>query len=295
MFEIACGRRLRPDARRDLEPRKDPGRAPGAAPGAATVSRARTASSTRRLTRITAELAGLVSLTLVKLDDRPAFRRWTRTARLAAREAQDAGTSSWILAQEAYGHYYGTDYVEAVSVARAAQCEGEGTRSAGPPLAAALEARVHAAMGDDRQSLAALGRAEELLGRLPEGAITASAFGYNEGQLRFHEANAMTRLHSDARADAAQERALALCSSQDYVDRTLIVLDAADRLARKGDVGAAVAMATETLDGLSHPQRIGVISLRVREVARAVPASARDSAAVRQLVELVADTEQDER
>lgn len=74
------------------------------------LSRARTASSTRRLTRITAELSGLVSLTLIKMDDRPAFRRWTRTARLAAREAQDAGTTSWVLAQEAYGHYYGSDY-----------------------------------------------------------------------------------------------------------------------------------------------------------------------------------------
>jgi hypothetical protein len=32
-----------------------------------------------RLTRVAANLSGLVCLTLIKLDDRQAFRRWART------------------------------------------------------------------------------------------------------------------------------------------------------------------------------------------------------------------------
>ena len=43
------------------------------------------------------------------LDDRPSFRGWARTARIAGNEAGDPETLSWILAQEAHGHYYSGD------------------------------------------------------------------------------------------------------------------------------------------------------------------------------------------
>ncbi|HEU5472233.1 MAG TPA: hypothetical protein VFV67_16385 [Actinophytocola sp.] len=54
-------------------------------------------SAQRRLTRVAANLSGLMCLTQVKLDDRQAFRRWARTARIAANEADDASTYSWVL------------------------------------------------------------------------------------------------------------------------------------------------------------------------------------------------------
>jgi len=69
-----------------------------------TMAQCRSLSALGRLTRVAANLSGLVCLTLIKLDDRQAFRRWARTARIAANEASDAVTFSWVLAQEAYGH-----------------------------------------------------------------------------------------------------------------------------------------------------------------------------------------------
>jgi hypothetical protein len=43
----------------------------------------------RRLTRVTAQIAGLMLLTLIKLDVPLAARNWARTARVAADEAGD--------------------------------------------------------------------------------------------------------------------------------------------------------------------------------------------------------------
>lgn len=68
----------------------------------AALARCRSVSMLRQLTRVTAQMAGLMCLTLIKLDERPAFRRWARTARVAADEAADPLTYSWVRAQEAY-------------------------------------------------------------------------------------------------------------------------------------------------------------------------------------------------
>jgi hypothetical protein len=68
------------------------------------------------------------------------------------------------------------------------------TPSVGAALAAALEARAHAARGDARETRNALGRAETVLAALRPSEVTASAFGYTESQLRFHQSDAYTRL-----------------------------------------------------------------------------------------------------
>lgn len=68
----------------------------------------------------------------VKLDDRDAFRRWAGTARAAAAEAGDPAVMSWVLGQEAYGHYYGGDLRAAVDVARQAQDLPAGHRTWAP-------------------------------------------------------------------------------------------------------------------------------------------------------------------
>nr|MDT0664255.1 hypothetical protein [Micromonospora sp. DSM 115978] len=60
------------------------------------------ATTTRQLTRITAQLAGLISLSLIKMGRRGPARAWGRTARLAAGEAGDPAVASWVRAQDAY-------------------------------------------------------------------------------------------------------------------------------------------------------------------------------------------------
>lgn len=253
------------------------------------LSNSRSASTARRLTRVAAQMSGLVCLVLVKLDERSAFRRWARTARIAAEESGDPLTVSWILAQEAYGYYYSGDMNEAVDCARYAQSASRGMPSVGFALAAALEARALARMGPERakDAVEALRRAEEMLSKLDGFDLAPSAFGYNEAQLRFHEGNTYTHLRDTGAAWKAQQRALGLIPQNDYTDRTLTNLDRAVCLAHDGDGREAASHASIALSGLADEQRRGIILARGRDVIRAIPASDRTLPPVRQFRELI--------
>jgi tetratricopeptide (TPR) repeat protein len=252
-----------------------------------TMERHRSASALRRLTRVAAQMSGLVCLTLCKLDDRPGFRRWTRTARIAASEAGDPLVHSWVLAQEAYGHYYSGDMLEAVDVARHAQELASSRPSVGAALAAALEARAHAAMGRRDETRAALAYAEEVTAQLDGDALIPSAFGYNEAQLRFHAGSALTHLRDVQAAMTAQERALELCMPGDYTDWAMTRLDRADCLLSTDETADALTYAAETVDSLTQAQRKGIITLRGHEILNSLPKQRQALPAARDFRELL--------
>ncbi|MDG4790160.1 XRE family transcriptional regulator [Micromonospora sp. WMMD1102] len=229
------------------------------------------ASSHLRLTHVTARMAGLIFLTLIKLDQRGRARTWARTARIAADEAGDRSLRSWVRAQEAYVHYYSGDLREAVTVAAHARQLAGNRHCVGAALAAALQARAHAVFGQVRETRAALDFAEATLGKLDAQSAVASAFGYNEAQLRFHEGNAYTHLGDTAAAWHAQRTALTLCPAADYLDRALIHLDQAACLARKGDSREAIAVATEAMTALTEQQRTGMIATRGLQIIQLLP------------------------
>ncbi|MGH3818475.1 MAG: helix-turn-helix domain-containing protein [Pseudonocardiaceae bacterium] len=249
--------------------------------------RCRSASALRRITRCTAQMARLMCLTLIKLDERAAFRGWARTARLAADEADDPLTYSWVRAQEAYGYYYSGDFTEAIHIAQHAQVLSGQISSVGFVLAAALEARAQAALGQTDETRAALHRAETCLSRMDADGIGTSAFHYNEAQLRFHEGNALTHLHDTDAACQAQEQALSLCPASDYMDRAMVRLDRAHCLAYDGDVTTAVVVMEEAVTPLSEQQRQGIIALRVREIVSILPPKYRALPAVQDLHDLL--------
>jgi len=232
-------------------------------------------SSLRRVTRVAAQLAGLMSLTLIKLDERAASLRWARTAWTAANEVEDPSIQSWVGAQEAYAHYYAGEHVAAVNVARRAQAVGGRLPTVGAALAAALEARALAARGQADEARGALVRAELILARLPADCLEASAFGYNEAQLRFHAGSAFTRLHDTSRAWEAQKRALEIYPVEDYLDRALVQLDRADCLVHDGDVIEGACRVVDTLTDLTASQRAGMVAGRASELLHALPRSAR--------------------
>jgi hypothetical protein len=196
-------------------------------------------------------------------------------------------TLSWALAQEAYGHFYSGDLSGAVNTARHAQGLVRRVPCVGAALAAALEARAHATRGDARETHDAINRAETVLASLDAASVTASAFGYSESQLRFHEGNAYTRLRAIRPALQAQDRARELCPPDDYTDWALTRLDRATCVAYHGDTPAAVAYAVETLTGLSGEQQQGIIALRGQELVRALPVKYRGSPAVQEFEELL--------
>jgi transcriptional regulator with XRE-family HTH domain len=245
------------------------------------------ASALRRLTRVSAQMAGLMFLTLIKLDERPAARAWARTAYLAADEAGDPALRSWVRAQEAYVHFYSGDIREAIVVASHAAAVAGRSPSVGVALAAALQARAHAVIGDTAATHASVDAAERALADLDDGDLIASAFGYNEAQLRFHEGNAYTHLHDSARAWAAQQRALELYDPIDYLDRALVHLDRMSCLNSDGDAGDAIGYGTATLTALTADQRRGMIDIRAREVIDAFPPAQWALPAARELREMV--------
>ncbi|MEJ1105454.1 MULTISPECIES: hypothetical protein [unclassified Kribbella] len=259
----------------------------------AALTDCRSTVSRRRLTRVVAQMSGLLLLTLVKLDDRAAFRRWARTARIASAEAGDSMTQSWMLAQEAYGHFYSNDLSEAIAVAEQAQLASSARGGVGTPLAAALEARAYAATGDQQATAAALGRAEEFVSHLNGDALLPSAFGYNEAQLSFHAGSAYTRLRDLPAAFAAQERALELCAPGDYTDRALTRLDRAVCFAIDGEVTVAAQEVAGTLLSLDEDQRRGIIDGRAREVIGGMSEKQRQLPVVRELHDLVRPTREE--
>jgi tetratricopeptide (TPR) repeat protein len=203
---------------------------------------------------------------LIKLNQPDVASAWARTARIAADEADDPAIRSWVWAQEAYVYFYDGRLAEAVAVARHAQ-EGAGRAAAvGVPLAAALEARALAVLGERREALITLERAESALSRLADEVVTSSALGYNEAQLRFHEGNALTHLRDTEAAQASQQRALELYPPEDYLDRALVGLDQATCLAHQGDAEAAAEAATRAMVRLTADQRAGLVAARCREV-----------------------------
>lgn len=244
-------------------------------------------STTRQLTRVTAQLAGLISLALIKMGQRGPARAWGRTARLAADEAGDAALSSWVRAQDAYTFYYGGAVPEAIAAAKEAQAIAGRTPCVGAVLAAALQARAHAVLGQGDETDAALRRAEAILAGLSPEDVAESAFGYNEAQLRFHEGNALTHLRDRSRVWEATDRALALYPASDYMDRTLIQLDRADCLIHDGEVTEGAAQVARTLLELPAQRRDGLIVQRARGLAQNAARRGGPTAAVRQLHELL--------
>ncbi|MFG3000865.1 helix-turn-helix domain-containing protein [Streptomyces sp. NPDC048340] len=240
----------------------------------------------KRLTIAVAQMSGLMALTLLKLGDSRS-RAWWRTGRAAAAAADDRSTLSWMYAQEAYQLYYGGDLEGAVEVAARAQQLAGALPCVGPALAAPLEARALAVLGQRDGAVKALGRAEVALERLPEADRIASAFGYSESQLRFHSGNALTHLGDVERAAEQQERALELYPLRDHTDRALIALDQAIGSAIRGDAAGAAAQATTTIVDLPEEHRSALIIYRAREVAATVP-EARTVPEVRALREVLA-------
>ncbi|MBO4205588.1 helix-turn-helix domain-containing protein [Micromonospora echinofusca] len=251
------------------------------------LTRRHTAMTLRCTTRLIAQMAGLLSLTLLKLNDLRSSRKWARTARAAAAEAEDPATSAWVWAQDAYWHFYAGDHPGAIAVARHAQQLAGETATVGGVLAAALEARAQAALQNHRDTTAAILVAEAALSRLGPEQVIASAFGYDEAQLRFHAGNAFTYLGDTTAAWAAQDRALELYPRVDYLDRSMIGLDRAACLLHMHEAQAAVQQLANVLTQVGPDQRAGLLSIRAREIINMAPKGIRKTTALRDINDLL--------
>lgn len=234
-------------------------------------SRATSSHVQRRFARVAAQLSGLMSLTLLKTDDQAASLNWARTARLFSSQTNDPELRSWVQAQEAYYHFYADNVHAAVDAARYAQEITNSNPGVGSALAAALEARAHALQGNKPEALRAIGDAEEYTVNLNDESAIASAFGYNEAQLRFHQSSALAQLGEARAAFPIQDRALELCHPDDFMDRALVQFDRADCLIAVGDISAGMKSALDALIELDTPKAKGLIINRARKTLQLLP------------------------
>jgi tetratricopeptide (TPR) repeat protein len=250
-------------------------------------SRATSGHALRRLSRIAAQMSGLTSQTLLKIDDHAGSLDWARTARLFAAETKDSELRAWVQAQEAYYYFYADDLQTAIESAQYAQQVSSNNHGVGSALAAALEARAYAAQGKRHETLQAIGRAETYTESLDSNQTITSAFGYNEAQLRFHQSNALTQLGEAKAAFAIQDRAIELCAPDDFMDRTLVHLDRADCLVVNGSVADGLQVAKGTLEDLKASQARGLIVNRALKTLELVPSSEAESIEAQELREIV--------
>lgn len=241
----------------------------------------------RALTIATAQMAGLMALTLLKLGE-PSARDWWRTGRAAAAAAEDRATLAWIYAHESYQMYYSGDVLGAVEFAVRAQQLAGGLPCVGDALAAPLEARAHAVLQRSDAAADALRRAEVALERLDPTERIGSAFGYSEAQLAFHAGNACTHLGETARARDEHARALALYPAEDHTDRALIQLDQALCLLADGRPAEAAEAATRTIVALPSQHRSALIMYRAEELTAKVPRARQALPEMRVLREVLA-------
>jgi len=242
-----------------------------------------------RLTRVVAQMAGLLCATLLRLGQYAAARDWARTAKIVAKESGDSKLHAWVLSQEAYSHYYDGNPMRAVSVATQAQHVANHAPCPGVAQTAGLEARVHAMHGNAEEARAALDRAERALGGLDAEARMPSCFCYDEASFVYHAGNTYTHLGRIAEAAAAQERALALYPRTDYFHRPLLMLDRADCLVLDNEVPAAVECAKRALRDFAAEPRTPVVDSRARQVLGHIPAKAATLPAVQELRDLLRD------
>jgi hypothetical protein len=253
-----------------------------------------------RLCRLASRLSGLAGMTMIDVGDHRLARSFFSTARTAADETGDRHLRAWVAVRESLVPLYYGDPAQAAAAARAsADLAGHQPCVAGV-MAPVVEARALARLArsragsvlpgtgggrggaggaEVRRASAALDRAHEALGQLPEEERRDTAFGYTERQLLFHQ--------GDALVDDAFGQALRLYSPAEFLDRSLVTLGQARCRLQAGEPEEALRLSRDTLAGLPSQHRPGIVLRAAHSLGEAVAAKHGDFPAVRDYREVL--------
>ncbi len=235
----------------------------------------------RRLTYVTAQLAGLVGALLIDLGDYQEAREWLRTALIAAEEAEDRALRAWVLAEQAYVPLYAGDLPAALELTENAATMAGNTRCAASAMARAIQARALARLGRGEETRRALDQARSAFDTLGEDETDNTLYGYTRRQLEFHSGAALTYIGAMDEAEVSQHAAASMYAPDEYLDPALMGFDRAIGLARLNDIEEACRHATATLNRLDEGRRTGILFTRARELYAGIPESSRNQRAVR--------------
>jgi transcriptional regulator with XRE-family HTH domain len=246
------------------------------------------ASLEMRLYRALAKNAGFIGVRLTDVASVQETFNWFGVARQAARRGQDAGIEAWIAGHLCDAHAcYSHSLRQGLGAARVAQL-ANGER----PNSAALfgflsEAGVQARLGNRRETLDAVRKAERIFDALPDDMIAADGIRIPEYFLRWHQSNALSIVGEGRLAGPLRERAMTLSfGSGDLVGRSLLCLDQAALMFSAGELDGACHHVRQAFD-VPAEFHIGQIPTRTKTIMQGLASSQVGTAEVRTLVEFL--------
>lgn len=233
-----------------------------------------------RLTDVAGRLSGLIAVILHDLGQHRQAVAWFKTGTSASKKANDSALTAWLLARSAMIDVnYGLPK-DAVAKTREAQAALGRSTTAPAALAAAVQARGFALMGQPQAAHEALNLADDLFERLSDAERAETWWGYEEQKHLVHASHALTIIGETRSAHDVQTRALALTKTTSHLTRTLLQLDAAACRVKDGAVADGAAAASTALTGLPAGFSSGLIAARATAVDHVIPAAARHNSDV---------------
>ncbi|MFC9976174.1 hypothetical protein ACFVH6_35300 [Spirillospora sp. NPDC127200] len=228
----------------------------------------------RRLCVPAGKLTALMAMTVSTLGQPRQARNWWKTARHTADASGDRDLRVWVRGYEAMSALYaGRPHVTVLRLADEAIVIAGDTPGAAALEAMASRAQVLALAGQGLEAEATINamgdRFASLSGSDPEDRLSTTA--WPETALHHTAAFAFSHSGNIARAEAAQERAMALYPAGMRRQRAQVALLRAVTLIQRGEISAAVALAGDTVGSLEAEQRTTTIRRGARMVLDAIP------------------------
>jgi tetratricopeptide (TPR) repeat protein len=257
-----------------------------------------TAPVRSRLIHSVAQLAVLTAIAFTILGDHRASRRWWRTAARAADEGAIPAFSSFVRGRQAVFALYDDrrSGLQALPLADEAIALGGGLPCAGVASGFAAKAQAYAQAGRHDEAAEALEDLKRLFDKLPDAVRTArtSQWGWPEQRLHHVASHVHTHAGDLARAEEAQDKALALYPASGYQGRTQIELHRAGCLLAAGDVDEGARRTVRILQGLPADLRSDGLLRRTAVISLGLaPDEAVTRPSLREAYELLALTSGD--
>lgn len=244
-----------------------------------------TQRSRRRAVRVAASTATLIGEELMVLGKVPQSSQWFTAADQLASAAEDIIVRSRAATLQARLPLYFGEVAESVELARRAQEIAPAAATFPGSLGSMVEALALAQLGDADSSREALDVSRHAFDSQRDGSADETVFTFSRRRFLFYESRVL--LDTGALADAwnAQDHALALYPSADNGDVTVLQLDRARLLVRRGEVADGCAHAVQTLTAIPAEQQAPLYVNRGWRVLAAVPRADRRASSAADLRE----------
>ncbi|GAA4725927.1 hypothetical protein [Phytohabitans rumicis] len=242
----------------------------------------------QELSRVSAQLAGLMAMSLTNLGQLRAARRWWRTARQAADASEDPLTRVWIRGEQAIRALYSHRSPQAAIDLADEALAISGTYYRGKALAG--KAQALAAMGRADEAKTVIRMIEPALEQMPASVVDdqVTVYGWPEHCLRHAESYVYSHIGDSDEARRAQRQALALYPPTEQRARALVQLHQAMCLIADGHLDDGSLHAQHTIGALPTSQRTALVMQVGHRVLNTVPAGERDRSSVTGLYEMLA-------